>query len=148
MIGIVMNACSNIVPRLQVNQMGLFDELYCRFELPVPAFQDWLFQTKSLDCDMDLYEIRHDGTLWREDYDVEDQSDPNAEGIMALVGCMARVNKRWRQVTDFTGEIRFYDCLGDQSKVARTGWIEFSAYFVNGALQSLNLVSHTEPQTA
>lgn len=104
--------------------MGMFDELMCERE----GFDKTeVFQTKDTPTQqMDMYQIREDGTLWFQDYDIEDRSDASAEGIMALVGCMSRTNKRWRKMEKFTGEIVFY---GDSG--------EFSAYYINGQLQSL-----------
>lgn len=91
--------------------MGMFDEIRCKMPLPaeldVEHREHW-FQTKSLGCEMDYYEIREDGSLWFEAYDIDDQSDPNAEGLDALRGMMTRVNKRWEKLSDFFGEIRFY----------------------------------------
>jgi hypothetical protein len=60
--------------------MGMYDYVICRYPLPTlpPAFVksgDHQYQSKSLDCQMALYEIRDNGTLWLEDYDIEDQSD-------------------------------------------------------------------------
>ena len=64
------------------------------------------------------------------DYDIEDRSDPNAEGLARLVGRLSRVNERWEPVP-FIGEIRFY------RYVSETDNAEFSAYFVNGMLNFL-----------
>jgi hypothetical protein len=114
----------------------MFDDLKCHYPLPVDGANGFDYQTKDLLCFMDKYEIREDGTLWHEAYDVEDQSDPDAEGFMALCGLMARVNKRWEQV-NHTGEVRFYDWLEPD------GWIEWSAYFVAGQIREINLVEHT-----
>lgn len=109
--------------------MGMYDYIVCRYPLPtvVPEFiksNDHHYQSKSLDCRMDVYEIRDDGTLWLEEYDVEDQSEhakwkaahpgeklPKEladDPISALAGCMSRVNKRWVQQR-FSGVIEFYD---------------------------------------
>lgn len=132
--------------------MGMFDELRCKYPLPLPQYQANLFQTKSTPAQwMDTYEIREDGTLWHEDYDTEDQSErskwmlahpgeevpPELKGIGAFFGCAARVNQRW-EFLYFTGEIRFYNCVGS----AHTGWVEFSSYFHDGLLQQLHLVEH------
>src|ERR1044072_492742 len=113
--------------------MGMFDYIRCEAPLPLPdGFSlDCVdddgrgpFQTKDTPNQfMDQYVIRSDGTLWVEEYDVEDHSDPKAEGIMRIVGCMTRVNKRWVRLYDPKGEIRFYTSLG----INHTGWIEFSA---------------------
>lgn len=47
--------------------MGMFDEIVCEFKLPepVPAFikKDHRFQTKDLDCTLDVYKISEDGRL-------------------------------------------------------------------------------------
>ncbi len=116
--------------------MGMFDNLICKYPLPVDGANDLVYQTKDTDAQfLDDYEIREDGTLWHQEYDIEDKSDKNAEGIFRLAGCLTRINERWEQ--DFlTREIRFYTNIGEK------GWIEFSAYFVKGQLKELNLIEH------
>ena len=112
--------------------MGMFDFLKCQAPLPEPGWEGRVFQSKDTPSQMmDQYQIREDGTLWHENYDIEDRSDPHAEGIDRIAGIMTQVNKRWEACSDFTGEIRFYDT---QTLSPRKGWIEFSAYFVNGKL--------------
>ena len=135
--------------------MGMFDEIKCKYPLPVTEFQNTRFQTKDTPAQAcDLYEIREDGTLWYENYDQEDQSErgiwiknhPDQEppeelkGLRGFIGCGAKVNRRWEQVI-FTGEICFYEALGKDY----TGWIEFSAYFENGKVVRLNLIAHKNP---
>lgn len=106
--------------------MGLFDYVRCHYPLPVEGAAALEYQTKDTPAQwLDEYEIRADGTLWHQDYDTEDRSDPNAEGIARIFGCAARVNERWEPVT-LTGEIVFY-----------AGDFEFSAYFVGGKLKHL-----------
>ena len=120
--------------------MGMYDDIKCHYPLPVKGANALSFQTKDTPNQFcDLYEIRADGTLWHEEYDIEDHSDPNANGIMRLVGCMARVNKRWVQDL-FTGEICFYSFLDDHN---RTGWVEFAADFLDGKLTGLRIIEHT-----
>lgn len=130
--------------------MGMFDDLTCKYPLPVEGANELDFQTKDMDCLLTKYELREDGTLWVETYDTEDQSPatkwerehpgepapPEASGLLGLCGCMSRVNKRWERVTDITGEIRFYTNDWPQ------GWIEFSSYFVSGQLKELNLIKN------
>ena len=113
--------------------MGMFDYLQCHYPLPIKGANNLKFQTKDTDAQfLDNYEIREDGTLWHEIYDVEDRSDPNADGIMALVGKMTRINSRWERDM-MTGEIRFYAHRGED-------WLEFSAYFVGGELRQLEII--------
>jgi hypothetical protein len=94
--------------------MGMFDYVRCVYPLPVDGANDKMYQTKSLDYpSLDMYEIRADGTLWRQRY--EDQN--------------------WEPIAN-TGEIRFYDWLEPD------GWLEWSAYFKHGTLLDLNLIEH------
>lgn len=106
--------------------MGMFDQLTCRYPLPNPKAVGVLCQTKDTPAQyLDNYEIREDGSLWHEAYDVEDQSDPKAEGLARLRGMLARVRKHWEPCR-FTGEIVFY-----------ANDFEYSAYFVRGQLKHL-----------
>ncbi len=60
----------------------MFDTIFCEFPLPIKKFQKNDFQTKDTPNQfLDLYKIKENGTLWRETYEIEDKSDPNAEGI-------------------------------------------------------------------
>lgn len=133
--------------------MGMFDDIRCHYPLPVEGANGLDYQTKDTPMQyLDQYEIREDGTLWHETYEIEDQSprgkwlaenpgqpEPKWD-ILDWCGCGARVNKKWEQVTDFTGEVRFYTTLS--KKHPYDGWIEWSAYFVKGALREMNLVEH------
>ena len=105
--------------------MGMYDHIRCLYPLPEPCTE---FQTKDLDSAMDNYEIRADGTLWIETYDVEDHSDPKAEGLMRIAGIMTRVNQAWVPTTH-TGEVRFYGGSGSDS--------EYRAVFFEGKMRSL-----------
>lgn len=140
--------------------MGMFDDFLCRYPLPIPEANELDYQTKSTPAQgLDLYELRADGTLWHEDYDVEDRSDYGVAlragkdvselGLASLAGCLTRVNKRWVP-EPLTGEIRFYTMYGlDGDKMVdteeRDGWIEWSAYFKDGKLQQLNLIENRKP---
>ena len=104
--------------------MGLFDELTCRMALPGVGVTDTLFQTKSLPAMyMEHYELRADGTLWHEEYDIEDRSDPDAKGVESLRGAMSRVNLRWEPAS-FTGEIYFYEAGNTFSVVIVRGKVD------------------------
>lgn len=108
----------------------MFDYIEVLYELPrLPAEHDRQFQTKSLDCALLEYRIDADGALWVQEFDIEDRSDPNAEGILALAGIMTRVNKRWVRDT-YTGEIEFHDF--DEGV-----WSEYQAWFRDGQLRDL-----------
>jgi hypothetical protein len=111
--------------------MSVFDYLTCKYPLPgVPDAELLDFQTKDMpEPWQNTYEIRRDGTLWFQNYDVEDRSDPNAEGLVSLIGKATRVNSRWEFCKYFSGEIYFYD---------GTDGHDFFAIFVDGKLTSVH----------
>jgi len=121
--------------------MGMFDYIRCELPLPAPAAEGLEFQTKDTPAQwLDQYVIRADGMLWHEVYDIEDRSDPNAEGLLRLCGAMTRVNQRWECLTEFFGEVFFYKFEAPQ------GWLEFRARFVDGKLHGpIALVQETSP---
>jgi hypothetical protein len=128
--------------------MGMFDYVSCKFPLPLPEVQTLAFQTKDFDCLMDTIELRADGTLWGEDYDIEDHSDPNAESPLGrLAGMMTRANNRPKPFSDFSGVMRFYGDYGVRNANGwGTGWVEFCAHFEFGLLKRLELVEHRLPE--
>ena len=130
--------------------MGMFDDLRCDYPLPAEGANALAYQTKDTPAQyMEQYVIREDGTLWGEEYDTEDQSDPNAEGLSRLIGCATRVNKRPVQVADFTGELRFYTFEKDSFDDRDPGsWVEWSSYFVDGKLKEVHLISDTRAERA
>lgn len=111
--------------------MGLFDYVKCRYPLPIEGANALEFQTKDTGNPfMENYEIRADGSLWREHYDTEDRSDPTAEGLRAFAGCMTRVNRRW-EPEPLTGSLEFHTMTTDRR------WLSFDALFKAGKLQTL-----------
>lgn len=139
--------------------MGMFDEIRCKFPLPLLGANGLVYQTKDTpEQFMDQYEIREDGTLWHEDYGIEDHSaagnwkreHPGEEAPKELdgfFGCMSRVNKRFVP-SGFTGEIQFYAMFSlnadgsMKNAFSREGWVEWTATFVNGKTNEIHLLSH------
>lgn len=124
--------------------MGMYDDIRCDYPLPAPGANDLTgYQTKDTPAqECDLYVIDKDGGLHHEEYDIEDRSDPNADGLYRLIGMMTRTNARLAPVNDFTGEIRFYTIPAEGQ------WIEFSSYFIDGKMQSVTLIEDTRPTPA
>lgn len=125
--------------------MGMFDNIVCKYPLPLTVEMDELkkfnlnertYQTKDLECVLDYYEIHQDGTLWHEEYDVEDRSDPNAEGIQRIIGMHTRTNTRMVQMKEYTGTINFYEFI-DYGEGDKDYWVEFAATFFNGILMKI-----------
>ena len=115
--------------------MGMFDDLKCDYPLPAHVDKGTWFQTKDTPAQaLDKYWIDESGKLWHEQYDIEDRSDPDAEGIERICGMCTRVNKRWEPLPDFSGPISFYAFKDDKRN---KGWTEFLASFVDGQIQTV-----------
>ncbi len=111
----------------------MFDTLLVKYPLPLKGANKLEYQTKDFEpCLMDHYEIRENGTLWKQEYDTEDQSDPTAKGWHRMVGMLTQVNLRWkRQYT--TATVHFYTYIGDiNNEKKKVRWIEWVAVFVRG----------------
>lgn len=122
--------------------MGMFDYLKCKYPLPLPTAQNLSFQTKSLDCELGLYEIRPDGTLWREMFDISSEvAEPVVNGLGIATGPQY-VNRRLEQIVDFSGGVDFYS-MWDEDHIncaqCDCGWVEFKAVFVQGKLQTIGI---------
>lgn len=110
--------------------MGMFDNVRCKLPLPWPESVDFgsEWQTKSPDVPYgEDWEIREDGTLWHEDVDYEDRSDPNAEpgSWESLRGIMTPVNPRWRHV-HWNGEFEIHHLVEHKD---RPGHFWYSVLF-------------------
>lgn len=139
--------------------MGMYDNVRCEYPLPGIADPAKIeFQTKSMDTLFETYRITAEGKLEAEDYDLEDQSDPNAKGFMRFVGSCTRIPKGWNPV-DFTGTLNFYgnensgnlflisfegegsvemlDENGEPIPRPKAEWFEFDATFDKGTLISV-----------
>jgi len=88
----------------------MFDEVTCLFPVKADISSDWLFQSKDTPAqELDLYEIREDGTLWHEAYTVRFE-----ENTSAFFGFyLHRENKRWEPV-EYEGELHIYHSVGEQ----------------------------------
>lgn len=121
--------------------MGMYDNIKCSYPLPgnPPSFigVGHVFQTKSLDCGMDDYEITADGKL------VQTGSGFGDMIVRELTGADATVPLSYA-FDDFTGTIDLYDsnCAGaGPGMYTRDGEdyesVDYRATFVSGKLTSL-----------
>jgi hypothetical protein len=85
--------------------MGMFDDVRCLYKMPFGDLSGEEFQTKDTNAQhLDNYEIRADGTLWHEEYDIRiEQSDDAPLGIWEH-----RDNPRWVHESEVTGSIEIY----------------------------------------
>lgn len=118
--------------------MGMFDYVEVDKSWGLP---DAEWQTKDTPNQyLDSFRIEADGSISEQVYETEDQSAPNAEGLMRLVGCMARVNLQRVQVKDYRGRIDFYSTIDDV-------WHEYSALFNDGKLIDIRQIAPTPQPT-
>ena len=132
--------------------MGMFDTIKCLCPLPrgeepkelanIDFNRDLIWQTKDLECSMDQYEIRQDGTLWIERYDIEDKSNPDAIGWARFAGMYTRVNVRWEPMSHYTGMIKFCEFYAPDS-LENDYWIEYQATFIDGTVKKMSLEQFT-----
>lgn len=114
--------------------MGMFDYLICEHPLPDGDMQKAVFQTKSLDSDLEYYRISGDGRLYRA-LGVIGELDPHEEEYDHLAGL-----PEWEGPLPFHGEVTFYDM--DKQRQ----WFEYIARFSEGHLLQLGRKGEaTEP---
>lgn len=140
--------------------MGMFDNLRCEYPLPGLADPTSIeFQTKSLGAFMDDFRITPLGELQVSEYDVEDRSDPSAEGISRVFGSATRIHTQWAPV-NFSGILNFYGdantgqlflipftsptkMFTDEGEVdvPKAEWFEYNALVKDGQVLSVERVT-------
>lgn len=94
----------------------MYDDLDCRYTLPLPQYAGLGFQTKSLGSNMDWYRITAEGIL-----KVNKRGDYDGDGDKDMV------------TTDYTGTVFFYTNVSKHLGLPHS-WVEFKAEFVHGLL--------------
>ena len=124
--------------------MGMFDEINCEYPLPMPEDPKGYagsknFQTKDLNCLMDLYEIDKDGNLFRYDVKYErEEGNPKSKSILERIGRLKKVSSELvrEKITDL---INFYDY--QQTDGDYDYYIEYQALFRDGTISEIKLFS-------
>lgn len=122
--------------------MGMFDTIKCKYKLPMPENPKGYsgsddFQSKDLDCSLSYYEIREDGSLWREDVESEwVAGNPKAKSFLDRLGHPKRISSKWVQVFD-QKQVSIYDYLQGEGEYDYS--IEYNLNFENGILKEANL---------
>lgn len=117
--------------------MGMFDDIKCEYPLPSHARMGTAFQTKDLECEMEIYRIDREGNLWRKhsSFDIR--------------------NSYEEELSTHTGWINFYDGESYDKYGNRKDWnnkndikyytkFSFKAEFFRGKLQALVDESYVE----
>jgi hypothetical protein len=124
--------------------MGMFDEINCEYPLPMPEDPKGYtgsknFQTKDLNCCMNLYEIDKDGNLFRHDVKYErEEGNPKSKSILERIGRLKEISSELvrEKITDL---INFYDY--QQTDGNYDYYIEYQALFRDGTTSEIKLLS-------
>lgn len=115
--------------------MGMFDDIYCKYPLPLPedtkGYVPLGFQTKDLENALNRYEIRDDGTLWLYESEYE-CSDVEHDGWPIVV----EKNARWTFI-NLTQKVTMYDY--QHADGPYDYHVEFDVVFVDGVINKLNM---------
>jgi len=101
------------------NNMGMYDEIICKYPLPDPELQYRVFQTKDLENNMCHYSITSEGRLVLFPWMVDEYS------------CQYIRNMEDPKIIDFDGDLVFYTFFMENSI---RKWYEYIARFDNGKL--------------
>jgi hypothetical protein len=110
--------------------MGMFDYVKCDYPLPWPEASGFGYEWQSQDTDdqyLSRYEIRADGTLWHERYDIRNEADEKAP----LGFWQHRENVRWEQVKQ-TGEVELHHLVGTPPNHT---WYSVQFWFRDGVVK-------------
>ena len=118
----------------------MFDDIVCKYPLPLPedtkGYIVESFQTKDLDCGLDSYEIREDGTLWLRECEREHiDGDPNGKTFSEKFGIIKETKVWWTHVKT-TCTIRMYDYQNNDGGVYDY-WVEFEVVFIDGVIDKI-----------
>ena len=123
--------------------MGMYDDIICKYPLPLPedtkGYISNGFQTKDLDCGLDCYEIREDGTLWLRECEREHiDGDPNGKTFSEKFGLIKEIKHWWTHVKTTT-TIRMYD-YNNYNDGPYDYWVEFEVVFIDGVIDKIKLI--------
>lgn len=118
--------------------MGMFDYLQCEWPLPLPEFQDRMFQTKDLGCNLDLYTIRSNGQLVVQRFDAFEDFDERD------------LPKKKMHEYPFFGAVNFYCYMVEDPPKAPDGVryhgrVEFAALF-DDKLLKIKAIRNISPE--
>lgn len=121
----------------------MFDDFVVECNLPMPENPQGysgtkFFQTKDLDCALDLYKIKSDGTVWIKKTKGEwIGGNPKAKSFSERFGHF-KLEKEWEEFYNHTFEV---DLCG--YVISEDGpydyWIDYRISFVDGIVNKINL---------
>jgi hypothetical protein len=98
------------------------------------------FQTKDLDCALDIYIIDKDGQLFLEQRETEwVEGNPNGKNFLEKSG-YAKTVKTWLEPLNNTCTVQFYDYFSSNN-TDYDYWIVYDAVFINGKMTEIKLTT-------
>ena len=123
--------------------MGMYDNIECKCFLPMPDEPKGYtgshgFQTKDLDCALDIYIIDKDGQLLLEQRETEwVEGNPSGKNFLEKSG-YAKTVKTWLEPLNNTCTVQFYDYFSSNN-TDYDYWIVYDAVFINGKVTDIKL---------
>lgn len=111
--------------------MGMFDDVQCNYPLPWPEKIGHWFQSKSLECNLDKYEITEDGRLLYRRTERQWEEDATSP----FGGYLKELSHDWLPLTDFTGEVEIYDL--EKSDVGQSWWYSVKLWVRDGVVKDI-----------
>ena len=129
--------------------MGTYDTIICKMALPLPDLKSmedlftihfaeiktWDFQTKDLEKNSQVYEIRDDGTLWVEKHN-EDWRPGQPETTLGGLGYFNRTLTWWEPVPH-TGTVRIYGDGIVNDNLENDYMFEYTCQLLAGKVESI-----------
>jgi hypothetical protein len=98
------------------------------------------FQTKDLDCALDIYIIDKDGQLFLEQRETEwVEGNPSGKNFLEKSG-YAKTVKTWLEPLNNTCTVQFYDYFSSNN-TDYDYWIVYDAVFINGKATEIKLTT-------
>ena len=123
--------------------MGMFDDIECKYPLPQPEDPKGFlgtthFQTKDLECCLDKYEIREDGTLWIHKVEYEYPNRVTDEDVSwGDIRLDIKEKRSWWEPVNTTASIKMYNSVYSEGEYDY--WIVYEVTFVDGKITKTNL---------
>ncbi len=122
--------------------MGMFDSVIIKYKLPLPNESYGYtgtdqFQTKDLENALDTYELREDGTLWRQDRETEwVEGDKKGKSIIDRFGHLKTIKSWWTKI-NITQTIKAYSYERTDGEYDYS--IDYKIIFIEGTVKSVEL---------
>jgi hypothetical protein len=111
--------------------MGLFDNVQCNYPLPWPEKAGHWFQSKSLECGLEKYEVTTDGRLMHRKVQRKWTED---DGV-PIGGYLDEVSSEWLHLCDFTGVVEIHDL--EKSDVGQSWWYSIQFWIRDGVVKDM-----------